>query len=232
MKADCWAKSRGKEGQEPKGKGKSQPKKEQAVTAAANSDDAASMAYNCGSADIVLDNCGDMFDNLFGDSDDDPESSDDENSPAEWIHNETKGPLVEDDEGEAYTRYKAAMLHTTVNTAILHKLSYMTQALRDTCPPIATTLLISYPLSQRLLQLRTNFAFDASGRGDMEIEVPLGNRKLSKVLLKNMLYAQDIGVTLVSISHITAAGHKAIFDGPSLKIYNSSKKLLGEVPVN
>jgi hypothetical protein len=47
-----------------------------------------------------------------------------------------------------------------------------------------------------------------------------------------VLYAQDIGVTIVSISRITAAGHKAIFDGPLLKIYNSSKKLLGEVPVN
>jgi hypothetical protein len=66
----------------------------------------------------------------------------------------------------------------------------------------------------------------------MEIEVPLGNRKLLKVLLKDVLYAQDIGVTLVSISRITTTGHKAIFDGPSLKIYNSSKKLLGEVPVN
>jgi hypothetical protein len=66
----------------------------------------------------------------------------------------------------------------------------------------------------------------------MEIEVPLGNGKLLKVLLKDLLYAQDIGVTLVSISRITTAGHKAIFDGPLLKIYNSSKKLLGEVPVN
>jgi hypothetical protein len=68
------------------------------------------MAYDCGSADIVLDDCRDIFDDLFRDSDDDPESSDDEDSPAEWIHNEAKGPLVEDDEGEAYTRYEAAML--------------------------------------------------------------------------------------------------------------------------
>jgi hypothetical protein len=40
------------------------------------------------------------------------------------------------------------------------------------------------------------------------------------------------GVTLVSISRITAAGHKAIFDGPSLEIFNSMKKLLGEIPVS
>ena len=60
-------------------------------------------------------------------------------------------------------------------------------------------------------------AFDVSGRGDIRIEVPLGNGKLLKVLLKDVLYAQEMGVTLVSISCITAAGHKAVFDGPSLK---------------
>jgi hypothetical protein len=41
-----------------------------------------------------------------------------------------------------------------------------------------------------------------------------------------------MGVTLVSISRITAAGHKAIFDGPSLKISDSTRKLLGEIPVS
>jgi hypothetical protein len=66
----------------------------------------------------------------------------------------------------------------------------------------------------------------------MEIEVPFGNGRSSKVLLKDVLYAKDMGVTLVSISRITAAGHKAIFDGPSLKIFNSMKKLLGEIPVS
>jgi hypothetical protein len=66
----------------------------------------------------------------------------------------------------------------------------------------------------------------------MEIEVPFGNGRSSKVLLKDVLYVKDMGVTLVSISCITAAGHKAIFDGPFLKIFNSMKKLLGEIPVS
>jgi hypothetical protein len=66
----------------------------------------------------------------------------------------------------------------------------------------------------------------------MEIKIPFGNRRSSKVLLKNVLYAKDMGVTLVSISHITVAGHKAVFDGLSLKIFNSMKKLLEEIPVS
>jgi hypothetical protein len=75
-------------------------------------------------------------------------------------------------------------------------------------------------------------AFDATGAGDMEIEVPLGSRRSSKVLLKDVLYTQDMGVTLVSISRITAAGHKAVFDGPTLKLLNSTKELLREIPVS
>jgi hypothetical protein len=127
MKANCWAKGGGKEGQGPKGKGKSQPKKEQAATAAADSDDAVWMAYDCRSADIVLDNCGDIFDDLFEDPDDDSESSDDANSPAEWIHNKAKGLLVEDNEGEAYTQYKTAILahNCKGNLTILRRIFYL-----------------------------------------------------------------------------------------------------------
>jgi hypothetical protein len=66
----------------------------------------------------------------------------------------------------------------------------------------------------------------------MEIEVLFGNGRSSKVLLKDMLYAKDMSVNLVSISRITVAGHKAIFDGPSLRIFNSTKRLLGVIPVS
>jgi hypothetical protein len=110
MKANCWAKGGGKDSQGPKGKGKSQTKKEQAVTATTDSDDAVWMAYDCRSADIVLDDCGDIFDDLFEDLNDDSESSNNENSPAKWIHNEAKGLLVKDNEGKAYTQYEASML--------------------------------------------------------------------------------------------------------------------------
>jgi hypothetical protein len=55
------------------------------------------------------------------------------------------------------------------------------------------------------------------GHGDMEIEVLLGNEKLLKVLLKDVLYAQEMGVTMVLISCITATSHKAMFNRPCLK---------------
>jgi hypothetical protein len=41
------------------------------------------------------------------------------------------------------------------------------------------------------------------------------------------MYAKDMGITLVSISHIIAADHKAIFDGPFLTIFSSEKSCWG-----
>ena len=263
IKPDCWAKGGGKEGQGPKGKGKSQPKKEQAA-AATDSDDAAWMASDCGSADTILNDCADIFDGLFedeakitdddlpglctssdsssddddipelvtcSDSESDDSDDDDDNSPYEWIRNRARGLLVEDDEGEAHTQYESALLahdceHTPIETEL-----YDSGASRH-MSPYRNKFINFVSIIPKPITAANKLAFDATGRGDMEIEVPLGNGKSSKVLLKDVLYAQEMGVTLVSISRITAAGHKAVFDGPSLKLFNRSKKLLGEVPIN
>ncbi|KAG2157035.1 hypothetical protein DEU56DRAFT_722733 [Suillus clintonianus] len=41
-----------------------------------------------------------------------------------------------------------------------------------------------------------------------------------------------MGVTLVSISHLTAAGYVVLFRADTCKIFNKMKKMLGEIPVN
>jgi hypothetical protein len=74
-------------------------------------------------------------------------------------------------------------------------------------------------------------SFDAMGRGDMWVDVPMPKGELSKVLLRDMLYAQDVGVTLVSISRITAANYEVNFAGTLMQIRNGNKKLIGEVAV-
>jgi hypothetical protein len=61
----------------------------------------------------------------------------------------------------------------------------------------------------------------------MSIDVQLENGNLLKVLLRDVLYTQDMGINLVSISLITAAGHMDIFNGPSLKIFSSVKSYWG-----
>src|SRR5271168_2086969 len=55
--------------------------------------------------------------------------------------------------------------------------------------------------------------FSAIGQGDMYVYLPHDDFPPSRVLLKNVLYAPDMGVTLVSISRIAAAGSTVVFAG-------------------
>ena len=48
--------------------------------------------------------------------------------------------------------------------------------------------------------------FQANGRGDMYIHIPNRDQPNSQILLRNVLYAPSMGVTLVSISKIASAG--------------------------
>ena len=73
--------------------------------------------------------------------------------------------------------------------------------------------------------------FDATGRGDLYVEIPNGNTK-ARILLKNVLYAPSMGVTLVSISKLAAAGYSALFRDSVCRIFNPRKKLVGEIPIS
>jgi hypothetical protein len=73
--------------------------------------------------------------------------------------------------------------------------------------------------------------FEATGKGNIMITLPNGESN-TRILLKDVLYAPKMGVTLVSISHLTAAGYAALFRANSCKIFSDMKKLLGEVPVS
>ncbi|KAJ7615619.1 hypothetical protein DFH06DRAFT_918991, partial [Mycena polygramma] len=55
-----------------------------------------------------------------------------------------------------------------------------------------------------------NGKFQAIGQGDMRISIPNGN-STATILLKGVLYAPKLGLTLVSISKITDAGFATLF---------------------
>ena len=73
--------------------------------------------------------------------------------------------------------------------------------------------------------------FQAVGQGDIYIEVPNGD-KSTCILLKDVLYTPSMGVTLISISKLTAAGYSALFRNSVCCIFNHYKKLVGEVEVS
>jgi hypothetical protein len=226
------------------GKGKSQTKRGQDSIANADSDDAAWMVDLEGGADIILD---DIFDDLFKDEivtvdNDIPElltcsssenhasdtdSSDDKNLPCKWIHARAKRLLVEDNKGEAYTHYQSAMLTHDDEHEVSNEIELYDSGASHHMSPYRNCFINFISIVSKAITTAGKLAFDATGCGDMEIEVLFGNGRSSKILLKDMLYVKDMGVTLVSISCITATGHKAIFDGPFLKIFNSTRKLLG-----
>jgi len=73
--------------------------------------------------------------------------------------------------------------------------------------------------------------FEAIGKGNIMIVLPNGQSS-TRILLKDVLYAPKMGLTLVSISRLAAAGYAALFRGESCRIFNDRKKQLGEIPVN
>ena len=68
--------------------------------------------------------------------------------------------------------------------------------------------------------------FQAIGKGDLRIKIPNGSTATT-ILLKGVLHCPDMGLTLVSIGKITAAGYKVIFKGATCRIYDAKDKIIG-----
>ena len=65
----------------------------------------------------------------------------------------------------------------------------------------------------------------------MLIDIPNGDTT-SNILLKDVLYAPSMGVTLVSISCIATAESTVIFSGNNCRIFNNSKMLLRKIKMS
>ena len=63
------------------------------------------------------------------------------------------------------------------------------------------------------------------------MNIPNRNHPNSRILLKDVLYAPSMGVTLVLISRIVSAGSTVVFTGEFCRIYNKGRTLIGEVKV-
>ncbi|TBU53637.1 hypothetical protein BD310DRAFT_782608, partial [Dichomitus squalens] len=62
----------------------------------------------------------------------------------------------------------------------------------------------------KTIQAADNHTFRGVGRGDMFITVPNG-KTTTRILLRDVLHAPAMGVTLVSVSRITKAGSSVSF---------------------
>ena len=73
-----------------------------------------------------------------------------------------------------------------------------------------------------------NGTFQAIGQGDIRISIPNG-KSTATILLKGVLYAPKLGLTLVSISKITDAGFATLFRDEYCRIFDKQRKILGVV---
>jgi len=70
--------------------------------------------------------------------------------------------------------------------------------------------------------------FYSQGMGDLRTTVPNGESS-TPMLLKDVLYAPDMGLTIVSINWIAKAGHTVTFEGETCKIKGKEGKIIGIV---
>ena len=107
----------------------------------------------------------------------------------------------------------------------------MTAVLHSICPLPANNFSISYLcIPPKPIRGADNGTFNAIGQGDLPIYLPNGNTR-SQILLKDVLYAPSMRVTLISISHLTSTGCRAVFDGKTCQIFDAKQQLLGEVSI-
>ena len=73
--------------------------------------------------------------------------------------------------------------------------------------------------------------FYVVGTGDLEIEVP-NSKCPTSILLKDILYAPNMGIIIVSISHIAKAGNAVIFKDNICEIQNKLNKVISTIPAS
>jgi hypothetical protein len=64
----------------------------------------------------------------------------------------------------------------------------------------------------------------------MYIELANGSATMT-ILLKNVLYAPSMGLTLIAISQVAAAGYTVVFRNEHCRIFDPKKERVGEIPV-
>lgn len=73
--------------------------------------------------------------------------------------------------------------------------------------------------------------FHATGKGDMYIWLPNANGETTRILLRGVLYAPAMNITLISISRVAAAGYTVVFSGNICRILDEEGEDIGQINV-
>lgn len=219
FKSECWAPGGGKEGQGPKGKSKP---KETAAAAAETKDESwftrvAGLDSDSDMPDLqsVTESVSEPneADRLCADFPDEAYSDDDLDDPyldAELLDSQSSAMLARD----LSVKDEVILFDSG---ATRHMSSY-----RDKFTNYVE-------ISPRSIKAADDHVFKAVGKGDMHVNLPNGAGS-TRVLLRDVLYAPTMGVTLVSISRITAAGTAVVFKDDVCRISRADGTTVAVIP--
>jgi hypothetical protein len=125
--------------------------------------------------------------------------------------------------------FAGAALAGTAETRKLESDLYDSGASRHMTP--FRERLINYtPIASRPITAADKRVFHAIGKGDMHVRIPNG-ATTTIILLKDVLYAPAMGVNIISVSRITAAGSAVLFRANFCRIFDPKNKGIGHIHV-
>jgi hypothetical protein len=73
-------------------------------------------------------------------------------------------------------------------------------------------------------------SFETIGKGDMLLKVPGPRNTTLEVVVQDVLYSPNVGVTLIAISKVACSGRLVVFTEKECQILNGKGKVMGVIP--
>ena len=137
--------------------------------------------------------------------------------------------LVEDLGGDAFTRtFTCAMLVTAGRTDEGVETELYDSGASRHMTAYRNRLVNFVSIAPKSIAAADKRYFQATGKGSLRIKIPNGKTTTS-ILLTDVLYCPQMGLTLVSISKLADAGFHSHF-ASRCKIFDAKDKVIGDVP--
>jgi transposase InsO family protein len=246
MSKDCWAKGGGKEGQNPHKKGHAKAN----TVKAEQETEAAWMAAIYGPDwDIepeffednmdqrrVEDTYGDMptLQDIFDSNDEDLPAPDSDDEFADMPDLQDVRDSDDDDEDDPTVERTSLTSEDIAAAAVTtehEKLAILDSGATQHMTPSRQHLINYVEIPRRGIQAADNKIFEAVGKGDMHISIPNGHNQTTRILARDVLYAPNLGITLISVGRITQAGFALTFRKLECRISDQKERRIGIIPL-
>lgn len=229
MARDCWAKGGAKEGQNPhrKGQGKAntvkvEPEFDAAWLAAAHRPED-NIEFDELDEDLVEWDLDDEYAEMpplldVSDSDDEPEEHEEDEE-------------IEEVPFGATSLTSQNLIVAAATSTPEYEVDIYDSGATQHMTPSRHHLTNFKAIEPRGIVAADSKKFEATGMGDMFVEVPNGRNKSTRVLMKDVLYAPNLGATLISIGRITLAGYALQFRQTECRIFDSKNRCIGIIPL-